>query len=807
MVTRLIPRLVLSLAILVLVLLAGATWWLWQANDFQVNGELNVSGLAGPVTVFRDERGMPYLFADDLDDLYLAQGFITAQHRLFQVLFYRELIHGRLAELIGEPGLASDRRLRLYDLPRTAARHRDMLGPDTERAMQRYAEGFNAYVREHAHEHPLELRLLGLEAEPLTVTDMLALAHFVALSQGGSYRASLVLQAIRDRLGDEAVARLLPPAVEGQPLPESVGRPAIADFALGDDGFADPIAVGSNAWAVAPQRSASGGAILANDPHLDGRVLPGVWHPIGLAVPGVEAVGVALPGLPGLLVGRNQYVAFGVTNSYGDNQDVYVERLDPDRPEHYLDGEESRAFRIREERIAVRDVHADGGYRHETLRIRETRRGPVISDHGERVGGRVLSLRRASADPASWEREPGFHALWQSRNVDELEDAARRMDLFLLNLVYAGRDGSIGVRATGRVPLRADGQGVFPRTVGAEDDWLGWLTSDQMPAERNPERGWIASANHDLRPPDAEVYYGFSFATGYRQGRLAQLLGGDDPGDTGEHWAYMLDIHNPQAEQVRPAMLAAMDRLLERDPSMPGLAEVREVLAAWDLRDHRDQAAPLIYQSVYRALAWQTFEPLLGQPLARAYLSMPYLWQGRFDQLLMDGELDRWHGMSGPPRELIERRALEQSLSELRTAFGPDPSRWRWGDAHRITFVSPLRTVGAGRDLFGGGSHPYSGSGETLLRAAYAQHAPYEARLHDSFRMLVDFGQADHMLANLAGGVVGRQFHAHFRDQLTDWLQGRAVPWHVGRDNVSPAARHRALLLPPPDRERTSDTF
>ncbi|MCC5812398.1 MAG: penicillin acylase family protein [Ectothiorhodospiraceae bacterium] len=793
----LVVRILLFLLLVTLAVAGAATWWAWQRTLYQVDGELILPGLKEPVQVYRDERGIPFLYAEDLQDLYMAQGFVTAQHRLFQLTLYRELIAGRLAEIMGESGIGSDRLIRLLDLQGNAERHAKRLGPETRQVLQAYADGINAYVEHYRHEHPLELRLVGLEPRAVTPTDLMAIAHFVSFSQSQTYPEKLVMQRIRDRLGDEAALRLLRPGVQAS-LPDAAPGPL---HSLLPDHPAEVVpgmvAVGSNAWAVAPERSRRGAAVLANDPHLDARVLPGVWHPMGLSVPGVEAVGAAIPGLPGLVVGRNRHVAFGVTNSYGDMQDVYIEHLDPDDPGAYLEGGRSTPLRTRTETIRVRDAEAPGGFREEQLVVRETRRGPVISDNRRgRAGERVLSLRWAAADPDAWEREPGFHALWRADSADALEDALRRIDIFLFNVVYATADGDIGFRATGRVPLRADNQGVFPRTVTEEDDWLGWLPADAMPAERNPERGWVAAANHDNRPAGLEAYYSFSFAPAYRHRRIASLLDQQEAHDWDDHWRYMQDTRNLQAARIRERMVDAMDRLLSSQPGLSGLAEARDLLAAWDLHDAADQAAPLIYQALYRELASQAYAPLLGDELTRAYLAIPYLWQERFDQLLLDDELDQWHGQAGPAQSRVEEDAVVAVLERLREVYGAEPGAWRWGEAHRITFISPLRPEGPGRDWLGGGSHPYGGSGETLLRAAYAQGLSFEARLHDSLRLLVDFAEPERLRVNLAGGVAARQFHPHFRDQLQAWLTGEPEIWAYGRDAVSGAAVRNAVLVP-----------
>ena len=432
-----------------LALLAAATGlWLYNLNHFQVRGELEVRGLDEPVEVLRDDRGIPYIFAAGTRDAYLAQGFITAQHRLFQMEFYRRLIEGRLSEIVGRRGFASDRWMRLLDPAGNAREHWQRLQPSDRIALQAYADGVNAYIRDYRHEHHAELRLAGIEARPWLPEDLLSIAHYVASTQSQSLRAGLVMHRIRDRIGATRTAMLFPDMIP----PDLPDQPPVRDRLAGD-GTQDPaedwlppgIGAGSNAWAIAPGRSSGAGAVLANDPHLDGRMLPGVWHPVGLYTPEARAIGAALPGLPGMLVGRNEHLAFGITNAYGDTQDLYIETPDPEDPGRYLDGPRSLPFHVREEVIRIADDDAPGGMLEERIEVRTTHRGPVISDQppASRTG-RIVSLRWTAAHPVGQGSRLGIDRLWRAGDEGELLRAAGDISLLTLNLVYADIRGTVG---------------------------------------------------------------------------------------------------------------------------------------------------------------------------------------------------------------------------------------------------------------------------------------------------------------------------------------------------------------------------
>ena len=353
------------------VLLLGAvgSWRVLDAaGHLQVNGRMKLAGLSAPVKVLRDELGVPYIFAQNTPDLIRAQGFITAQHRLMQMELFRATWRGELAATFGPDALPSDIRMRVLGLQRNGQAHAAKLSDSSRAWLQAYVDGVNAYIADHTADHPFELKLAGLVPAPWQVADLVTLVHYVNHTHATNFKAEVLGQMLVDKLGAERAATLAPltlspdrataskQAGAGQPgvgqLTAAAGSPAAHAAPLGLQWSRLTVApdtlnhqgLGSNNWAVGPGRSQSGKAMVANDPHLDNRILPGTWHPVGLFAPGIQAVGAALPGVPGIMVGRTAHVAFGVTNAYGDVQDLYVETIDPANPSNYLDGGKSVPF-------------------------------------------------------------------------------------------------------------------------------------------------------------------------------------------------------------------------------------------------------------------------------------------------------------------------------------------------------------------------------------------------------------------------------------------------------------------------------
>lgn len=782
-----------------LLLFAAAMGYLWRADQYQQDGTLQLAVLQAPVRVLRDEQGIPYIHAASLDDAIRAQGFVTAQDRLLQMELSRYLAHGRLAELIGEAGLKSDIVLRVVGVPRHAARHAALLGPEERRFRELYLEGMNAYIEKYRHEHPVGLRLLGLTAEPWTLVDSVTLSYFLNWSSSVNMEAELLSQMIIDRVGPARGAQIgqltvNPDAGDEYRADLRAGTPGLGlqPGALWFDAAVRAMPVGSNQWVMSGARSAGGAPILANDPHLDSRTLPGVWHPVGLFTPELRAVGVAGPGLPGLALGRTNRIAYGVTNAYGDVVDLYIEREDPARPGHYLEGERSIAFQLVREVIRVRDSRIAGGFREVPLTIRLTRRGPVISDHGMGLAnGRVISLRWSVPEFMRSDDSGGTDVML-ARNVAEARERIGRVNA-PYNYVVADVDGNIGHFTAGRVPLRRRGDGSVPLAVAdGEDAWAGVIPAAEMPSALNPARGWVGNANHRTLPAGYPYDYSTYFAASWRYRRMIELLDGTEALSAADHWRFQRDDRNVMAAAVAPLMAQALLR-------QPDTRTLGEILRDWNLVDDPQQVAPLIFQATWRHFARLTFADELGSELTGRLLDSSYYWQERLTRMVRDNDAVWFDDVTTGAiegRDDIFVHAAREALQELEAKLGADPAGWRWGRLHTVSFFSPLLPGEIAAGLLGGGTHAKAGSGETIDRAMYRNARPYAAATIASLRFVADLADPDKVMAVLSGGASGRQFSRHLKDQSRAWLSGEPRYWWFSEAAIAGHARHQLLLTP-----------
>ncbi len=792
-------RRVLSIVVLLLILLlAGGYAWLWQADQFQQDGTLKLAVLDAPVRVVRDEQGIPYIYAQSLDDVFRAQGFVTAQDRLFQIEFTRYLSHGRLAELIGEAGLRSDIPLRVVGIPRHAKRHAALLRGEEKRRRELYLEGMNAYISEHADEHPVALRILGITPQPWTLADSVTLSYFLNWASSANLDTELISQAILNQVGAERAAQIAQLTFNPDDQSEQAAQPVPAtrldglqpgDWITSELG---PFQLGSNNWVMSAARSTGGAPVVVNDPHIDSRTLPGIWHPVGLITPKLRAIGVAGAGIPGLAVARTDRIAYGITNSYGDVMDLFVEKLDPANPDYYLEGENSVPFEIIEDTVRVRQRGSDPGFRDVPLRIRVTHRGPVISDHGMGLEqNNLLSLRWAVPE-AMRPDDSGGTDLLLARSVAEAGQIVSRVNA-PYNYVVADVDGNIAHFTAGRVPIRLRGDGSTPLPVNNDSDaWAGTIPFEQMPGVVNPQRGWAGTANHRTLPADYPYSYSTYFASSWRYRRMKELLDGSDEISAEDHWRFLRDTKNTMAAELVPIMAAA---LAAHDDTR----KMADLLRTWDRMDRPDAVAPTIFQVTYRAFARLTFEDELGADIAGRMLDSYYFWQERLARLCRENQNAWFDDIRTGEREtrddLFHNAAL-LARDELTELLGPDMQDWRWGRLHTVTFFSPTIPGKFAANLLGGGTLPKDGSGETINRATYRFAEPFDAVYIASLRFVADLADPDKVMAVVSGGVSGRQFDPHLKDQLAAWQSGELRYWWFSDDAIRAHTRHELRLEP-----------
>ncbi|HEY4779480.1 MAG TPA: penicillin acylase family protein, partial [Solirubrobacterales bacterium] len=732
---------------------------------------IELDGLTGRVRVRRDRWGVPHVEADDREDLYFAQGFAHGQDRLWQMDFYRRAVEGKVAAMAGEEGLPVDRLMRTLGIRRVAEREAEALDPELRALLERFCEGVNAAASAAAL--PFEMQLLRLDWKPWRPVDILSLGKLLAFGLSTNWERELLRADMLRALGPELTARLDPtyPA----------DNPVVTQEAWDGDGLAiveqiDAVrrsmglaaeASGSNNWAVSGALSATGGPLIAGDPHLPPS-MPGIWYQVSLRHGDRFARGASLPGIPGVQYGQNNDVCWTFTNVMADVQDLFVERVEG---EQYLFEDEWRPLETVREEIVVK-----GRAESVLLDVRITHHGPIVNEALGADEAEPLALSwLALSEPSAYS---GLFEQLELRSGPELVAKLAGHTSPPLNLIWADRHGSIGYKLIGRLPLRRGGCPDLPKPGWTgEFEWEGTIPHEELPEVRDPESGYLITANNRIVGDEYPHHITSEYLDGFRAKRIEQLLGQSEEHDLDSFEAMQSDVLSlPGIEAAR-----RLGRL-----SPPGQRETSAIerLRSWDGRLDRETIAGTIYQAFLLRLAREVARAAIGDRdlcerwLDRAdngfmpHVTSPWRWHSHLMKLWEEAD----EKLIGRPWEELVLEALAGALDDLEERFGADPEGWRWGHVHEMEFPHPLGEANPllrrllNRRVRAGGAQ------ETVSQIAYDPNDPYKAVWAPSWRMVADPTDPDRSRWQMFTGQSGHPASPHYDDLQADWLEGRTQP-------------------------------
>ncbi len=795
---RWLRRFVVALAALLLLASAALVIYLWRATP-QHDGELRISGIGAAVTIDRDEHGIPTIRAASVEDAAFGLGLVHAQDRLWQLETHRRIGSGRLSEALGPAAQGTDKFLRALGVRRAAEAQWAQLGDESKRVLSAYAAGINAWQRNHLKARPPEMLLLGVPVQDWTPVDSLAWSIMMAWDLGGNWNTELLRARLALTLPVERINQLLPPYPGELPLPTADYAALLRSFKLMGgltalsaqqidhlQAIAPPSGVegvGSNNWVVAGTHTDSGKPLLANDPHLK-ITTPALWYFARIEVAGeggFQSAGATMPGLPMVVLGQNQHIAWGFTNTGPDVQDLYLERFKPDDP---MQVQTPRGWQ-RAGSVAE-DIHIKGA-KSENLVVRQSRHGPIISDAGGATGEVVgtdgnasygIAMRWTALDADADPIAAGL-AINRARSAAAFVDAVTRLWMApMQNMVVADRDGQIAEVSPGRVPVRKpdnDLKGLVPAPGwDARYDWDGFVPAAQTPREAQPARGWIATANHRIHGPDYPHYLSSEWAPPYRQQRIEQLLRSRAKHSIDDMAAMQADVLSLATPRILPWLQRA-----QSDHRLAAAAQA--ALKHFNGEMKADAAAPLIFWAWSRQLVRALFIDELGGPVVYERVLGARSFRDALEGVLERN--DAWwcdDKTTADQAETCEQQsglALTRALDELQQRFGADVSRWRWGDAHvarsehrplsRVRLLAPLfeLRVPTGGDTYTlnvgrVGVKPDADTGELYLN----EHAP-------SLRAIYDLGDPSRSRVMHSTGQSGLPWTAQFRSFVAPWAR------------------------------------
>ena len=840
-----------AIAIVVLALVAGAggTYYFksYLPNTVaprsfpQVDGTIQLTGLDGPVDIYRDQMGIANIYASTPHDLFFAQGYVHAQERFWQMDFYRHVGQGRTSEMFGKSSLENDMFLTTLGWRRVAAQEYEAFTPDSKAILEAYADGVNAYLQDHDGEAvSLEYAILKLlspdyHIEPWGPLDTLswtkALAWDLRANMGEEIERAVLLKT----LTSEQVAELFPPYPADHPvIVNQLGGTALrastpaSYLNIPDDtlaavehnvsllnGTLGPLSdgVGSNSWAVSGDLSVTGKPLLSNDPHL-GIAMPSIWYQVGMhcrpkteACP-LELAGFSLAGAPGIVLGHNDRIAWGFTFAYGDVMDLFIEKVNPENPNQYEVDGQWVDFETRHETIQVT------GSDPVEITVRSTRHGPVISetygplkDQGDPRDKEFVPFKdRAGVDLpeqyvialnwAALQTGNPFEAIFgfnNAQNWDEFRAAASLFHTPGHNLLYADVDGNIAYQTSGDLPIRKNGDGTLPVPGwNSEYEWTGFIPFNELPYTINPAEGYIASVNNRIVGDGYNHFMTADWDYGFRAQRAVDLIKAN-PGkfDIAYFQKMQSDNYDANAALIVPILMN-----VKLDD--PHLEETRSILAGWDYQADADSAPAALYQVFWKNLLAQTFDDDLPE---RYWPSGGDRW---FEVMRDIDTTSAWWddkstGDVVETRDDIFASAFAAAVSEVEKTLGKDSTQWKWGDLHGSIFRNgSLGESGVGliEDLFNRGPFPTGGGASILNATSWNAAEGYEVTNVPSMRAIYDMSNLDNSVTVHTTGQSGHAYHPQYIDMAPLWanLEYYRMWWNEG--SVTDNAQTHLILNP-----------
>jgi penicillin amidase len=825
--------------VILFVVLVGSWSWFTRRAFPQTSGTIRVAGLSQPVEVIRDQYGVAHIYGNSPEDLFFAEGYVHAQERFWQMEFQRRLGSGRLSELFGETTLGTDRYLRHFGFRDLSTQSYNMMGEETRHLVDAYVAGVNAYIssREPA-QLGLEFALLGLQGvdvqvEPWTPVDSLIWAEMMIFDQSDQLSTELGNIAELAAVGEEMYADLHPAYRNDRPviipaeeldylgaahspsvqLGEAEARYLLAlGDSLADTDIIPPLLVdlgfgslgGSNSFAVSGENSSTGMPLLANDPHM-GVNMPALWYEVGMhCAEKSEACiydfrGFSLPGVPGILIGHNGRIAWGLTNAAFDAEDVFIERINPGNPDQYEVNSEWEDMDIRREEIKVR-----GWEEPEVVFVRSTRNGVVATDsmieqplytyEGDDLDLFALSYAWTALEPVR--SVEAVLMVLRAQDFEDFSAALQYFDAGKQNWLYADVDGNIGYIMPGKVPIRAGGDGSLP-VPGWNDDyiWTGFIPYEDAPRVFNPAQGFVVTSNNpQVRDGDYPYLISSSQYRGQRAQRITDMIQKDGDG---------ISIDDMAAIQTDNQSLSALEivpYLQDLSIGDPVVSAARDRLLGWDGQMHMDSPEAALYNIFWVHLLAGIFQDQLPPDL---YPTGNHIDMDTVYFLLPEVNHIWWDDITTPDRvetrDDILSRAFENAYAEGVEIFGDDLDQWSWGDLHTITFRNA--TLGNSgitfiENIFNRGPFATSGSESVIQKTCWSANQPYEVFCIPALRQVIDLGNLSNSRMIHSVGQSGHPGHPQYDNFIDPWRTFEYHPSNWRRADVE-AGGHDVLTLEP----------
>lgn len=732
------------------------TFFLFYHSKPKIKGDIFVKGIEKNVEVFTDRWGVPHIFAQNEKDLFFVCGYIHAQERMWQMDLVRRSGFGRLSEILGDVTLVRDKAFRSLGLKEAAQKEFEELAPETKERLIVYCKGINAWMNSRKLNWQPEFLILQYRPEPWSPLDSLIIKEVMSLLLCVDYPSEVVRANLASQLGDEKALQILEKGV--QRIPQETENASLANWLRI---FAHQ---GSNNWVITGSRSKSGKPLLANDPHLEISVPP-IWYEVHLFCPTMNVTGVSLPGIPMVIIGHNDSIAWGLTNSAADVQDLYFEKLNSSE-DMYLDAEEWKPLEKREENIWVK-----GKKNPEILEIKWTNRGPIISPEIIQ-SEKPISLRWTIYEGG--QTTEAFYRINKANDWDEFKEAVELFDAPSQNFVYADIEGNIGYLLSGKIPLRSEDAALFPFPGWLEKgSWTGYIKESEKPSLFNPEEGIIVTANNKIIPDNYPHYVSVDWDVSFRAERIKELLLQRKEHNIDSFKRIQNDVFSKQGE----LFLNAVKELNEQEEES---SQLYENIRGWDLQMASGKE-PVLFKAFMNSFLEDVFKDELGDD----FESFDFLFRRKEAGLLriLTDPQSLWFDIKDTPkvetRNDIIKMSLEKAYNKLSREKG-NPEDWDWMQMHSLHFQHALGRVALFKP-FNRGPFPMSGDAFTV-RASFS--SGYKTTHGASYRQVIDLSDWEKSVCVITSGQSGHFLSPFYDNQIPLWLEGRYHPMLFDSENI-----------------------
>ncbi|MCJ7446597.1 MAG: penicillin acylase family protein [Bacteroidales bacterium] len=760
----------------------------------EYEGELTLSGLTNEVTVYRDERGMPHIYAENEHDLYYAVGYVMAQERLWFMDLIRRATTGRLSEVMDESLAETDKFLRCLEMTAKSKMVLSNEDPAVISYLQAYTDGVNAYIADAGKKLPPEFRILSYKPDPWKLEDIANIIGYMGWDLAkDNLTQEIFYYRLAQKSGIEKATQLIPDwnAVNSVVFPDYKINDTLLKEAQAFISSMDKLKAlgvvsfsGSNNWAVAGRKTETGKPIFSNDMHLDFGS-PGIWFQMHQVIPGkLNVTGVAVPGQPFIVCGHNEKIAWGMTNLMVDDIDLFAEKINPENENQYYFNGEWKDMAVKKEIIKIK------GGKQDSVIIKYTHRGPIISGY-RNVKDASLSMRWSGYDSSDELRTVCL--LNRASGWDEFRSAINTFRSISQNFAYADVEGNIGLNTGGGIPIRKGNGSLIRNGETEEYDWKEFVPFEQLPNSFNPEKGYVSSANNKTVAEGYPYYISSNFALPYRISRIRQMLEEKEIFSLEDFKRMITDQHSDYAALMTPFILRLNDR---KDKLTSAETDALNTLNGWDY----DMNADLVAPSVFEFFRISFIRNILSDELQELFDNLISVSKDYYIYRILKTGPDEWvDDINSPEKETLDDiilKSFKDCVASITARFGEDQSKWKWGNIHKITISHPLGSVKLLDRVFGFNSDEYPVGGSDHTVCPYSFDPGFIINNGASERHIFNTADWDESYTVIPTGASGIPASEFYLSQMKTYIEGKFYKDAFTDGAVKAAAKYTLKLMP-----------